>query len=266
MRPLRTLFAVLVLATFAVSARASSGTNFTDQWWNPNESGWGASILQQGDVLFIDLFVYGTDASPMGSNKPTWYTAALYYQPQLAGTVFTGDLIATSGPWFGAFFNPNFVTARKVGTITFDATSTDTANLTYSVDGVAVAKAIQRQTWTLEDFSGSYFGGLVYDQSGCATAMNNGHVEEFGGFQITQNANNTFTLVLTSNFGTCTFTGNYSQLGHVGTVDANYACSYGINGTVTFYELERTGPGMTGRFVGQNNACNVAGTIGGVER
>jgi hypothetical protein len=30
--------------------------------------------------------------------------------------------------------------------------------------------------------------------------------------------------------------------------------------------MERTGPGMTGRFFGQNNACNVAGTFGGVER
>ena len=52
----------------------------------------------------------------------------------------------------------------------------------------------------------------------------------------------------------------------MGTVDANYACSYGINGTLTLYELERTSSGMTGSFVGQNNACQVSGTLGGVAR
>jgi hypothetical protein len=97
-------------------------------------------------------------------------------------------------------------------------------------------------------------------------ASDNGHVEEFGAFQIDHPATNAFTLSLQSNFGNCTVTGNYSQLGHMGTVDANYACSYGINGTMTLYELERTSSGMTGRFIAQNNACQVAGTLGGVER
>jgi hypothetical protein len=261
MRTLRTLLAILAFASLASAARASSGTNFSDQWWNPNESGWGASILQQADVLFIDLFVYGPDG------RPTWYTAAMNFQPQFPDRiVFSGDLVATTGPWFGGFFNPAFVTAARVGTITFEATSTDTAALTYSVNGVVVAKSIQRQLWAFENFTGSYFGGLVYDQSGCLNPVNNGHVEELGAFQITHGTDNTFTLALQSNFGTCTVTGNYSQLGHMGTVDANYACSYGINGTMTLYELERTGAGMTGRFLGQNNACQVSGTLGGVER
>jgi hypothetical protein len=266
MRLLRSLLAVLAIAIFAASAHASSGTNFSDQWWNPNQSGWGASVLQQGDVLFIELFVYGTDPSPMGAFKPTWYTAALYYQSQLPGAIFKGDLYASSGPWFGGSFDSGLVTRRIVGTITFEATSTDTATLTYTVDGVLVQKAIERLFWTYEDFSGNYYGGLVYDQSGCTNPASNGHVEEFGPFQITQNANNTFTLTLQSNAGTCTFTGNYSQAGHMGNVSGNYACSYGLNGTVNFYELERTGPGMTGRFVAQNNVCNVSGTLGGVER
>jgi hypothetical protein len=52
----------------------------------------------------------------------------------------------------------------------------------------------------------------------------------------------------------------------MGTVQASYACSYGVNGTMTLYELERTSPGMTGRFVATNNVCDVAGTLGGVQR
>jgi hypothetical protein len=263
MRSFRTLVASFALATACLltpPAHASSGTNFSDQWWNPNESGWGASVLQQADVLFIDLFVYGPD------NQPTWYTAAAFFQPASGRTLFFGDLYVSSGPWFGAFFNPAGVLRRKVGTVLFDAASTDFASLTYSVDGVVVSKAVERILWAYENFTGSYFGGLVYDQSACVVASNNGPVEELGPFQIDHPADNTFTLALQSNFGNCTIVGNYSQLGHMGTVDANYACSYGISGTMTLYELERTGTGMTGRFIGQNNACQVAGRLGGVER
>jgi len=266
MPPFRTLLVLLAVAAcgwFATAARASSGTNFSDQWWDPNESGWGAAVLQQADVLFIDLFVYGPD------NRPTWFTATAYYQPQSGSTLFSGDLYETTGPWFGAFFNTNAVGYRKVGTLQFDASSTDFATLTYMVDGTPVTKSIRRQFLAYEDFTGSYYGGLVYDLSACANPGENGHVEEPGAFQIDHPADNTFTLNLQSNIGNCTVAGNYNQLGHMGTVDANYTCDYGasgtVSGTMTLYELERTGSGMTGRFVAQD-VCQLAGTLGGVQR
>ena len=263
MRSTRSVLATLATAflfTFAAPSQASLGTNFSDQWWNPNESGWGASVLQQFNTLFIDLFVYGSDG------RPTWFTAAVYLDPASGRSLFTGDLYATNGPWFGAFFNPAAVATRRVGTMSFDASSTDFATLSYSVDGVGVTKQIQRQLWAYEDFTGSYQGGLVYDQTACAAPIDNGHVEEFGSFQINHPADNTFSLSLQSNFGNCTVTGQYSQLGHMGTVNANYSCTYGISGTMLLYELERTGPGMTGRFTAHNNACTVSGTLGGVQR
>ena len=252
--------ALALLFSFSASSHASLGTNFSDQWWKPDESGWGISVLQQHDTLFIEIFVYDQNGAP------TWFSAAAFFQPQLGGTVFTGDLYQTSGPWFGGFFNPNFVGQNKVGTIQFSAQSTDFATLTYTVNGRVITKPIQRQLWTYEDFTGSYYGGLVYDQSSCANPGNNGHVEEFGSFQINHPVNNTFTLNLQSNFGNCAVTGNYSQLGHMGTVEGTYSCNYGISGTITLYELERTSAGMTGRFVSHNNACSVSGKLGGVER
>ena len=37
----------------------------------------------------------------------------------------------------------------------------------------------------------------------------------------------------------------YEAIGELmGTVDTNYSCTYGVSGTMTLYELERTGPGM----------------------
>ena len=263
MRSFQRLVAALAAATLCVLAapsRASLGTNFSDQWWNPGESGWGASVLQQYDTLFIDIFVYGPNGSP------TWYTAAAYLQPQSGRTLFSGDLYATSGPWFGAFFNPNDVGTDKVGSLQFDASGTDFATLTYTVNNVRVVKSIERQLWTYEDFTGSYYGGLVSDQFNCANSGDNGHFEDLGPFQINHPANNTFTLTLQGNSGNCTTVGNYSQRGHMGTVVANYTCTFGVTGTMTLFELERTASGMTGRFVAENNACSVTGKLGGVER
>jgi hypothetical protein len=266
MRICRMLMALALYSTslLASIASASSGTNFTDQWWNPDEPGWGASVLQQGDVLFIDLFVY--DAS----RQPVWYTAAAYFQPTTQGTLFTGDLYRSTGtPFFLNPYNPSAFASDKVGTIAFNASSTDVATLSYTVDTANIIKSVQRQLWRYEDFTGSYYGGLVYDQSACGDPGSNGHVEELGAFQINHSATNAITITLQSGAGNCTFNGNYSQLGHMGTVDASYTCAYGangVNGTVTFYELERTSAGMTGRFVAQNNACDASGMLGGVQR
>ena len=74
------------------------------------------------------------------------------------------------------------------------------------------------------------------------------------------------TAIREGRSGNCTVVGNYSQRGHMGTVEATYSCTFGVNGTMTLYELERTSAGMTGRFVAENNRCSVAGTLGGVER
>ena len=69
------LAALLATAMLACGgATASSTTNYSDQWWNPAEDGWGASVLQQHDVLFIDLFVYDANSSA------TWFTAAVFLQ------------------------------------------------------------------------------------------------------------------------------------------------------------------------------------------
>ncbi len=106
----RAMFAFLTVAMLATgTVRAASTTNFSDQWWIEAESGWGASVLQQADILFIDLFVYGADS------KPTWFTAAAI-QPARSPAghmLFTGDLYSTNGPYFGGSVQPRRRQLRK---------------------------------------------------------------------------------------------------------------------------------------------------------
>jgi len=151
---------VAVLATG--TAHAASTTDYSDQWWIPTESGWGAAVLQQADMMFVNLMVYGADG------KPTWFVAASSLQADSPSghTVFLGDLYATTGPYYGGTFNPALASERKVGTLKFDATSASNATMSYTVDGASVVKNVTRQTWSYEYLGGTYDAMWKYSCGG----------------------------------------------------------------------------------------------------
>jgi len=113
--------------------------NVQDLWWNPNESGWGVNIAHQGSILFATLFVYGADGNP------EWFVMS---NGAGDGTgVFTGPLYRTTGPVFSA--SPwSAPTVTQVGTMTFDFSTGNSGQLTYTVDGVQVVKTITRQVFS----------------------------------------------------------------------------------------------------------------------
>jgi hypothetical protein len=267
------MVALLATAMLACGgAMAASTTNYSDQWWIPAESGWGASVLQQNDVLFIDLFVYDT------STSPTWFTAAAFQQAgSPAGhTVFTGDLYRTTGPYFGGPFNPDLVRQSRVGTLTFDANSATTAVMTYTVDGTQVVKNVTRQLWRYENIGGIYVGGMADDE-----VCGNGPSERASDhviLDIRHAAGNAITILLqiispdepTIN---CTITGTYSQSGHMGQIpNAAAQCpGVGATGTFNFYEIERSVSGLLMRYNATvqtpDGACTFSnGSIGGVRK
>jgi len=126
--------------TFTVGPRPAGlqANDFSDLWWNPDESGWGLNIIQHGDgMLFATWFVYATDGSP------TWYVI-----PGGAwkdAFTFEGAIYRTSGPVLG---NSPWaaVTVTPVGdaTLTF-ARGALAATLT--VDGKTLSKQLQRQSF-----------------------------------------------------------------------------------------------------------------------
>jgi len=240
---------VAVLATGA--AHAVSTTNFSDQWWVPTESGWGASVLQQSNTLIIDLMVYGADS------KPTWFFvgASLQTSPPAGHTVFVGDLYATTGPYYGGAFNPALVSGRKVGTLTFDATTSNSATIAYTVDGVPVLKPVVRQTWASDNLTGKYNGAWHFECSSGPWPT----TDEWVTLSITHNPDNSITLLEEPAppppFGYFLFRGTYSQIGHMGQIVAELQST--DHGTVTFFEIEKTASGLIGRFSGTINDCQV---------
>jgi hypothetical protein len=76
------VIALGLLASFSATSRAADSADYTDTWWNPNESGWGMQVVQQVEVMYATLYVYDHQGSP------DWYGAAIAKDP---GGTWKGD-------------------------------------------------------------------------------------------------------------------------------------------------------------------------------
>lgn len=244
--------AALTIATVLPAQAATSTTDASDLWWNPNESGWGVNIVHQADTLFATLFVYEP------SRDPTWYVASAMTLDE--GGTFSGPLYRTRGPWFGGAFDPAAVGIVQVGTAAFAYRSATTATLTYVVDGVSVTKSITRQTVKHEDLSGSYIGALVGTYSNCSL---DGAVEERVELDV-QHASTAFSIEIRFGQETCNYSGTYSQAGRMGSVAGTVDCGNGAIGPFTLSELVGSKIGISGRATVQYRECRWAGHFGGV--
>jgi hypothetical protein len=262
MKTIRCALAVLLLA-LSSSLSPVLATSFTtdqsDLWWNPSESGWGIQFVQRGSTIFATLFVYD-------QNKiPSWYSATLHSQ---GGFTWSGDLIATTGPWFGTVpFNTVTVTTAKVGTMTWTAQTVASGMLTYTVGAVSVTKSLVRQFIALDDFSGHYGGGIHSTFIGCANPAFNGTVESIGVVNISQNGPAITLQSFPSNGGSCSYPGTLTQLGQMGDIVGSYTCTDGTAGTFHLFEMQVNIAGLTGRFTASNSSpagCQQSGWFGGI--
>jgi len=255
------LFLVTVL--FAATANA---TIWTDLWWVPTESGWGVNIVQQGNRMFLTGFVYGPDS------LPTWYVAALAPGAVLPNGYarWEGDLYETRGPWFGAPFDPANASGRKVGTTSFVPSSLVSAKLEYSVDGVPVSKAIQRQTFWHVPIGANYVGGYSVGASSCPRVP-------VGGYGIVQlevtatvNADGATgsiaTTIILDGSAVCNLSGTYRQYGSVYAVKNNAACRAGI-GDIDYTDLSLSDEGVDGNIsIIGFGGCSIGLTFSAVSR
>src|SRR4029453_11859762 len=194
---MRRLVAALCFV-FALSAQASTNSSeISDLWYAPGEDGWGVNMVLQNNIAFATFYVYDVNRTPV------WFTAVLSYS---AGYVWSGSLFANRGPWYGGPYNSATVTERQAGTATFTVTDLYNATLTYTIDGITVVKAMQRLTFTNEDYSGTYAGGYSVLRSGCAPSNLNG-IEEISGYLTVTQTGASFQISTSTPGLTCTFNG-----------------------------------------------------------
>jgi len=256
---LKALFACAALACLPARAATPFSVDASDLWFNPAEQGWGMNIAQQGDTVFLTLYVYGSD------NKPVWYVASSMVGARTGGVGdvrFVGDLFSTTGPAFNAAtFDPSKVVAARVGSATLDIAGGTQGTLTYSVNGAVVTKKIVRQTWRENNASGGYIG---YLQGSCATTTTG--PEESMTFTINQ-AVPSFSMNTAGASGvSCGYTGSYSQDGRLGHAEGNFSCSNGKSGTFSLDAIEASTDGIVTHLTTKVGSCTLTSRLAGIRR
>jgi hypothetical protein len=260
----RNLLAAAALALgFSLPASAvTSGTDFTDLWWNPAEPGWGLNVIHQNGIIFATLYVYDANGTPH------FFSGS---ETRGSGNSFSGTLFETRGtPFTTNPYNAAAYGANAVGSINLSFSTANSGTLTYSVGGTTVTKSITRFAFATDNLSGNYLGGLTAS-SQCTTGAQNTLI--FDTLHVTQNGNAVQMVVsFFNNAGissTCTFNGTYSPMGRLGNMSGSYGCTVGgspaNSGNFTIANIEASQNGFSGRFSGSDNFCSSHnGFFGGV--
>ena len=178
------VFAVIAFCCAAMISHVAQAQNYSDIWWNPNESGWGITLADHDTQLFGVWYTYDTNGNP------TWYVIQGEKFTQ-AKRFFSGDIYQTAGPAYNTTFNTNLVSNAKVGTASFDFASPGLAPgialFTYTVGSITQTKQIQRQP----------FGNAAADWGADYTDIWWNAKESGWGLTLAQHGNNVFGVWFT---------------------------------------------------------------------
>lgn len=235
----------------------------TDLWLNPNESGWGLNIVEQGNTLFGTLFVYDAEG------KPRWYSASnLAFEqcapPDAASDCwgrFRGALVESTGPYFGTSFNPAAVNRRQVGAMTIAFYANNTAILDYTVDGVTVAsKELKRFAFRTNSLAGTYAAHIT-------AQGNNDRGMQVGAMTIdVSQSGDAITMTMRGSRGTCTLRARAFQFGRQLIPTGPYDCGGAAFGQMSLIDVYVTSTGFTGWVdFGTEPGVNVFYPIGRIE-
>jgi hypothetical protein len=255
-RRLPALAAIVAALACSMPARA---VDYTDLWWVPTESGWGANLVQSDAFLFVTFFIYGAD------NKPTWYTAQLTSD---GTSKFTGDLFQTQGTYFVLPWNAANSAATKVGTASFtpNAGNAYQGTLVYTDaqhNLPTVTKAIERQTLTAIALGGNYSGAEAGTYSRCNDPSQNGSYTLFFNLAVNQLANGRATFDFTYANLACTFAGTLDQRGTLYRIPAaSYKCTQNgnvvVDATANVSQVKATAQGVEGVLIANvGGGCQV---------
>ncbi len=123
---------------FQVNAGALVGT-YQDMWWEgPAGNGWGMSVVQHDNRLFVVLYVYDING------RPTWYVMSGGTWNS-AGTAYTGPLYSPRGSPFFAYDVARFDVGAAVGEVTITFNDAANAILDFTIGTRSGTKGISRQ-------------------------------------------------------------------------------------------------------------------------
>ena len=121
-----------------ISTATAITNNYQGLWWaGQNESGWGMSLTQHGDILFVAMYTYDE------AGLPIWYVIT---NCPVTPSGCSGDIYRVNGgtpptvPWTG---QGRILTKVGIGTLAFSNSSSGT--FTFNINNIAGFKAITQQ-------------------------------------------------------------------------------------------------------------------------
>lgn len=112
--------------------------DYTGMWFNPDEPGWGVSIVQNAaNRVFATWYTHDANNQPMWIVLPegVWRTAV----------AFEGALYRATGSAFDRPYDRAKFSVAGVGTGRIEFGHGDSATVTFTMDGKTVTKSIRRQ-------------------------------------------------------------------------------------------------------------------------
>ena len=266
MAHLKSIFTVFAVATASLLlSTAARANNYQDLWWNPNESGWGINISQQGNNMFATWFIYGANG------QPTWIFLSNANRSGALGNTFTDKIYqAINGSPFSAvpFVPSQGANFKEIGTATLVFSDARTGTLTYNIDGVQVVKQITRQSIGVFNLTGSYFGGLKREGSGCLNAALNGSSTDPAIYGITHNVVSGALTISEVGGKSCSFSGNTQVFGSIMEGSGTFTCSTeAFTGSWTMREGRPSPNAFSALLTMRPNgdSCTLNATIGGLK-
>jgi hypothetical protein len=249
--------------TFTIDTSVASP--LTGLWWNANESGWGATITQQSSIMFVTMFVYDTVGNPV------WYTVSC----TISGTSCRGDMLRIRGgtppptTW-----NGSGITVTKVGAMTLNFDSNDSASMSYTLDGNLIAKQITRQIFgpaptAAPGLAGQWQGAIIEARSNCSQTQNNGNRATYGQYDIGMGVGASGALVISLAGVTglqCAYNGNFTTNGARLEANGAMSCNDGKRGTWQSTSMLVTKKAMSLEIALQldtTETCVIAAILGG---
>ncbi|CAN5165613.1 hypothetical protein BH11PSE11_BH11PSE11_18100 [soil metagenome] len=129
---------------FIVRQMFGSGTtaptpDYSDLWWNPNESGWGVTLSQQYGVMFAAIFSFDAIGNPV------WYVVSNCVVSEVG---CSGDLYRVVGGSRPTIeWNGTNLAVDKVGFIDFLFSDSSNGRMNFFIDGLSNTKLIMRQSF-----------------------------------------------------------------------------------------------------------------------
>lgn len=114
-------------------------------FWKSNESGWGLTVFDQGNVLAPAWFTYDVDG------EPTWFLIGGAF-PQADGS-YRGDLLRLTGTPFDRIEGPAATSASTIGNVALRFLGDAALEFDYNVQGVQQSKTLTRFPFGTRNFA-----------------------------------------------------------------------------------------------------------------